>query len=91
MLNQYGREISIVLATYTPEYVKYLLDGSRPLDNTDLKEEDMLKIYRLNTFTMTDMRHMYALSVLLSAIMITDRGKDIGRGLQLTGSHPLLL
>lgn len=81
MLTQYGLDISVILATYTPAWVDYILDGKNDVYDESLREKDMLRLYRLRIFKVHNKDEMKELSTLLGAILIQDRrGSGLPRG-----------
>ena len=59
MLSQYYREIFVIIASFTSEWMAYMQDGTRDVFDPDLVDEGMLRMDRHGPFLAEDTQNMY--------------------------------
>jgi hypothetical protein len=77
MLTQYNMEISLIQATYTYDWVKYMLEGTESVDKKELGSKDLLTMTRVGIWDIRVETQMWQLTILIACILVKDKG-DVG-------------
>lgn len=72
-MNQYHVEVSIIIAEPSEEWIRYLKHGRKSVYMASLRDEDMLSMRRVGTFSLRRPTDMYSLVAFLAAILVKDR------------------